>query len=225
MRSALLSTTVLAVSIVAGAQANKVKIVKADQAAAVAGVLQKSELPTAFTWTAGKLDTTPTSSPTGCKGFHPKTSDLVTTGKASITYSAGGIQTQSQAELLQTAAMVKADFTRTFTSAFLQCLAAQFQSGAKGLKVLQGGKLNFPKDAPMTAAYRLIFSITANGKTNEGIVDLVALGSGRKELSFTLTAIIGTAKQVQQDSQAIASIDLALAGDLAKRVLGLQPKP
>lgn len=212
----------LALGLAAGAQANKTKLNKADQASAAASLLRVSQLPAPFTWKGGP--TTPSSSGStsfSCKGFSPKSSDLVTTGKADATFTAQGVQLQDRAELLQTAKMVSDDFSRTFVPALIPCLAATFAHNIAGLVLLEAGRITFPLVAPHTAAYRIIFKLTPKGKPAErGVVDFVALGGGRKELSLVFTAILGSAADVKSGANGMTVIDVDLATLLAREALG-----
>jgi hypothetical protein len=226
-RSAILLVTgsLVALALTAGAQANKVQINKADQAKAVASLVQIGDLPAALKWTAGKLSTTPTSSSFSCKGYNPKSSDLVTTGKASITFDGTGVHLESEAQLLKTAKMVQDDYNRTFVSALGPCLGSALGKSVKGLKVLRVGQINFPKDAPLTAAYRVLYTTPVKGQNIEGALDLIALGNGREEVSLTLTAILGTSQTDEQNGlTAMAMIEQSLASKLAKRALGIKAK-
>ena len=188
-------------------------------------LLKLSELPAPFTWKGGKT-TSPSSSGSSfsCKGFTPKSSDLLTTGKADATFTAQGVQLQDHAVVLQTAKMVSDDFGRTFVPALVPCLATSFAHTITGLVVLKAGRVTFPQVAKYAAAYRIIFKITPKGKASEeGIVDYVALGAGRKELSLLFTAILGSATQVKNGANGMAVIDVNLATLLARDRLGAKP--
>jgi hypothetical protein len=224
-RGAILVTALLALGLAAGAQANKTKLNKADQAAASSALLKLSELPAPFTWKGGKTSSAGSGGSTfNCKGFTPKSSDLVTTGKADATFTAQGVQLEDHAELLQTAKMVSDDFTRTFVPALVPCLVTTFEHNITGLVVLKAGRVTFPKLATYDAAYRIIFKITPKGKASEeGIVDFVALGGGRKELTLLFTAILGTPTDVTNGANGMAAIDLSLSTLLARDALGAKP--
>jgi hypothetical protein len=222
IRGAILLGALLALGLAAEAQANKTKINKADQAAAGSSLLKLSELPAPFTWKGGKTTSAGSgASSFNCKGFKPKSSDLVTTGKADATFTAQGVQLQDQAEVLQTAKMVSDDFGRTFVPALVPCLETTFEHSITGLVVLKVGRVTFPQVAKYAAAYRIIFKITPKGKASEeGIVDFVALGAGRKELTLLFTAILGSAAQVKSGANGMSLIDVNLATLLARNALG-----
>ena len=225
IRGAILLGTLLALELAAGAQANKTKLNKADQAAAAGSLLKLSELPAPFTWKGGQTTSAGSSgSSFSCKDFTPKSSDLVTTGKADATFIAQGVQLQDHAVVLQTAKMVSDDFGRTFVPALVPCLATSFAHTITGLVVLKAGRVTFPQVAKYAAAYRIIFKITPKGKASEeGIVDYIALGAGRKELSLLFTAILGSATQVKNGANGMAVIDVNLATLLARDALGAKP--
>jgi hypothetical protein len=188
----------------------------------VGSLLKLGELPAPFTWKGGKITTaSATGSSFDCKGFKPKSSDLVTTGNASATFTAQGVQLQDHAEVLQTAKMVSDDFARTFVPAIVPCLSTTFAHNITGLIVIEAGRVTFPQLAKYAAAYRIVFKITPKGaKTEEGVVDFIALGAGRKELSLLFTAILGTASQVTSGEKGMDVIDLNLSTLLAKNALG-----
>jgi hypothetical protein len=222
--AALAAVAAVALVVATGAQANKVQINKADQAKAVASLVQLSELPSALKWQAGKLSTSPASSSFKCKGYNPKSSDLVTTGRATQTFDGTGVHLESEAQLLKTAKMVQDDYSRTFVAGLGPCLSEVLGKGVNGLKVLRVGQITFPKDAPLTAAYRVLYTTPIKGKNVEGALDLIALGNGREELSLTLTAVLGTTQADEQNGlTAMAMIEQALAAKLAKRALGVKP--
>ncbi len=225
IRSAILVSALLALGAVAGAQANKTKNNKADQATAVGSLLKLGELPAPFTWKGGKVAAgSAGGSSFNCKGFKPKSSDLVTTGNASATFTAQGVQLQDHAEVLQTAKMVSDDFGRTFIPALVPCLETTFEHNITGLVVLKAGRVTFPQLAKYAAAYRIVFKITPKGaKTEEGVVDFIALAAGRKELSLLFTAILGTASDVASGEKGMDAIDLNLSTLLAKNALGAKP--
>lgn len=225
VRGSILLGAGLALALATAAQANKTKLNAADQAAAKSSLLKLSELPAPFTWKGGITSSSGSSgSSFSCKGFNPKTSDLVTTGKADATFTAQGVQLQDHAEVLQSAQMVSNDFRRTFVPALLPCLSTTFARTITGLVVLKAGRVTFPQVAKYAAAYRIIFKITPKGKAaEEGIVDFVALGAGRKELSLLFTAILGTATDVKNGANGMAVIDLDLATLLARNALGVKP--
>jgi hypothetical protein len=222
IRGAILAGALLALGVAAGAQANKTKLNKADQASASGSLLKLSQLPAPFTWKGGKSTSAGSGgSSFSCKGFTPKSSDLVTTGKADATFTAQGVQLQDHAEVLQTAKMVNDDFSRTFVPALVPCLETTFAHNITGLVVLKAGRVTFPQLASHAAAYRIIFKITPKGKApEEGIVDFVALGAGRKELTLLFTAILGTPADVKNGANGMALIDVNLATLLARNALG-----
>ncbi|HEY4348974.1 MAG TPA: hypothetical protein VGM80_15460 [Gaiellaceae bacterium] len=222
VHGAALLAAVLALGLVAGAGANKNKLNKADIAAARANLLKLSDLPPPFTWKSGKVQAGVSPPPLSCKGFRPKTSDLVTTGHADVVFTAQGVQLEDQSELLQSTKMVQNDFKRTFVAALLPCLKETFTRGATGLAVLRVGQISFPHVATYTAAYRILFKLTAKGKpSEEGAFDLIALGAGRKEVSLAFSAILGSAANEKSGLGGMAVIEQKLSAVLAKRALGM----
>ncbi|HWE82471.1 MAG TPA: hypothetical protein VG265_12545 [Gaiellaceae bacterium] len=210
----------LALALAAGAQANKTKIDKADQAASVSALVKVGDLPKPFTWTGGKVVTGGGGSGFSCKNFKPKSSDLVTTGAAGTTFTAQGVQLSENAERLKTATMVTNDVKRTFVGALVPCLAQTLAAGAPGMTVQKAAPVTFPRDAKYTAAIRILFTIKPKGKTAEhGAFDYIALGAGRTEISITFTAIFGSLKQQTGALNGMAAIDENMAKLIAKRSL------
>jgi hypothetical protein len=162
-----------------------IRLNAADQAAARAVVLKASDLGTA--WKGGFKTPDLTSAPP-CGGYHPKQSDLVTTGAAETEFQNSGTDIDSEAQIQQTAAMVKLDWKRTFTPQLLTCLRAAFkQSFGTKATVVSVDQVAFPRVGALTRAYRALIDVPSGGTKIRLLTDLVAFGGGRTELTLRVT--------------------------------------
>jgi hypothetical protein len=223
-----------AAAVLAAAQAataNRVQTNPADQAAAKHGVLRLADLPPITSWKAENVGgggaSASASSSLGCKGYDPKDSDLVTTGQAMSQFGAPGAELQNQVTMLSTARMVELDWRRTITVQLQRCLREAFVRGGGGLHVVSLRKVPFPKVAPHTVAYRLIYGMKLKGKSTVGAADFIILAGGRFEITFFLVANLGSHSQVTSGEAGMTIIERALAGTVAERLLKRQaaPKP
>lgn len=175
-----------AVALPAAAGADQIKFNAHDQAAARAVIIKPADLGTGWKGGRKKPDL---SSITGCSNYHPKSSDLVTTGAAESEYSNSGVDFDSEAEILQTSQMVALDWQRSVKPALVTCVRQLFakQLGGKG-KLVSAKKIGFPRVATYTADYRVVFSETANGQTVPIMSDFLIFGKGRTEVTLVTVA-------------------------------------
>jgi hypothetical protein len=197
-RSLLVSLAVLCALTFAGAAlAEKwpVQYNAADQAAARAAVLKKSDLGTAG-WTGGARK--PDFSPSECTTYQPKVSDLLVTGAAASAWSyAGALVFHSETWVLKTAAMVKLDWQRTVAHpSFLPCAREEFGS-EPNWKLVSVKRIGLPALAPLARRYRLVVDYTREGETVRLLVDLILIGKGRTEISLLTTAPYADRKPVE----------------------------
>lgn len=157
----------------------------AGNAAARASVVQRADLGTATGWTGGFKAPDMSSTPP-CHGFAPKQSDLVVVGAAASAWQHSGLELQSQANILETFAMVQLDWQRTVldarvTPCLRETLLKQLGTGAK---LVHFGVLAFPRVAPLVRCYRAV--VTTSGV--KVFVDVLALGKGRTEIELLTVA-------------------------------------
>ncbi|HEV2592828.1 MAG TPA: hypothetical protein VGU02_13160, partial [Gaiellaceae bacterium] len=153
MRQAAVFAAALAALVFAGAALAdqwQVHRTAAGNAAAQAAVIQRADIGTATGWTGGSRAPDMTSTPP-CHGFAPKQSDLVVVGAAASAWQHTGLELQSQANVLQTAAMVKLDWQRTVvdtrvTPCLRETLLKQLGAGAT---LAHFGVVAFAKVAPL----------------------------------------------------------------------------
>ena len=140
----------------ATADKEQIHLTAAGQKAARAAVMQRADLGDATGWTGGakKPDLSPG---TGCANFDPKQSDLVLIGAAETVFKHTGVEFDSEAQVLQTPAMVRLDWQRTVLSPqVLPCVRTNIQKHlAASERLVSVGRLAFPAVAPYTRAYRV----------------------------------------------------------------------
>jgi hypothetical protein len=181
----------------------------ADQAAARGAILKKTDFGTGWTGGAKKPDLSP---PQTCPGYDPKQSDLVLTGVAESDWKHPGLELDSEAQVLKTAAMVKLDWQRTVVDPHATaCLKTQLRKRFNGtVKFVSFKRVAFPHVGTYSRAYVTLLDVTANGTTVRVASEDVLLGTKRTELTLTST----TAKSAQA---AVHTVDVKLAKILVAR--------
>jgi hypothetical protein len=197
----ILLLSVLALAVAAGSALAAVtdreqhKFNAADQAAAKSAVLVRSDLG-ATGWTGGakKPDLSP---PKTCPDWNPKQSDLVLTGAAETDWKHAGLEIDSEAQVLQTAAMVKLDWQRTVVDPHaISCLETQLRkslASSTSAKFVSFKRIAFPHVGTYSRAYLATVDVTSNGTTIPVVVEDVLIGSKRTEITISST----TAKALQ----------------------------
>jgi len=180
---------VLAASAAAATDPGKeqVHLVAADQAAARAAVLLRTDLGAG--WTGGQKKPSLSSTP-DCPGWHPKQSDLVLTGAAEADFTHAGLEVDSNAQVLRTARMVRLDWGRTAVAPqVMRCMRTELQKQTpSGAKVVSVKRIAFPRVSTYTAAYRLTIDVTSGTTTVPVWSDVILFGRGRTELELTVIA-------------------------------------
>ena len=199
MRRGLLTIVILLAcagsALAAVADREQHKFNAADQAAAKSAVLVRSDLG-ATGWTGGakKPDLSP---PKPCSNWNPKQSDLVLTGAAETDWKHAGLEIDSEAQVLQTPAMVKLDWQRTVVDPHaISCLESQLRKSLAATttaKFVSFKRLSFPHVGTYSRAYLTTIDVTSNGTTIPVVIEDVLIGSKRTELSISST----TAKALQ----------------------------
>lgn len=206
-----ISVAILVAAFAAGAAVaatgEKVQIhfTAADRAAAKRAVAQRSDLGSSAGWSGGPTKPDLSPAPT-CTNFHPKQHDLVMTGAAASSWKNPIAQFDTQAQVMQTPAMVAVDWQRTvLASAAIPCLKSLL------VKQLGGGvtfvgfrRVLFPPVATMSRAYVLLVDVkTQTGKVRVAI-EIVLIGHGRTELTIESTAPNAAQKVVAQADAELA---------------------
>ncbi len=193
--------------VVAGATAadpgkQKIELNAADQAAARAVVLRRSDLGAG--WTGGRIKPDLTSQ-VSCASYHPKVSDLVVTGAAESQFRGTGLVLANEVEIFRTAAMVDRDWRRSIVPAAVPCLRRTLTKGlGTQAKVLSFGRIPFPKAGTHSAAFRGIVVVSALGQTVRVLLDIVLVGRGRTEISLDATAPASGARVVSAAERRLA---------------------
>jgi hypothetical protein len=184
-KSLLAAGAALALASAAFAAGPIVRKNAADDAVARAAVVKRADLGGSG-W-KGSVTPVAKPDPVSCPGFRPKQSDLVVTGAAASEWQNQGTDVSSEVDVLQTAAMVRLDWSRTIRPGLLKCLAGAFTGSGGGATVtpVSTSKIAFPNMAPMTAAYRVVVKVTQSGQTVRVVSDVILLGKGRSEASIT----------------------------------------
>jgi hypothetical protein len=202
------------VAVASIADKEQIHLTNAGQAAARAAVLTKADLGTAPGWTGGAKKPDLSSTPP-CPGFRPKQSDLVVNGAAETVFKQPAIQFDSEAQVLQTAHMVKLDWQRTVIAPqILPCLRiAVAKSAGTSAHVTSIRRTAFPRVATFTSAIRILLDVKTSGSTTPVtvFVDVVLVGRGRTEITLTTTAPLLA-------STAVRAAEIRLARILAGRV-------
>jgi hypothetical protein len=181
--------TTAAVALAGNGNKEKIRFNAAGQAAARAAVLRKSDLGSGSSWTGGARKPDLSAADT-CPNYNPKQSDLVLTGAAATRFSAGTLVFDSEAQVLQSARMVRLDWQRSVLApGLLPCLRSMAaKSSPVNATVVSIEKLPFPRVATYTAAFRLITDVrSSNGKLRI-LVDIALFGRRRTEVMLTTSA-------------------------------------
>ncbi len=183
----LLIVALLALAAAGGALANQIRLTPADQARARTAVVRRADLGgTGWTGGAKKPDLASGSS---CVGYHPKDSDLVTTGAAESAFTNGALSFDSEVLLLKTATMVGADWHRSVRPAALVCLK---QLLGRELGAQAGSSRRPARRSPRwPATPRTSASSPTSrprGRRVRILVDVLLVGKGRSELTLTTIA-------------------------------------
>ena len=211
---ALLGAVGAALLLAGGAMADKeqIHLTAAGQKAARAAVLQRADLGAATGWTGGakKPDLSPG---TGCANFNPKQSDLVLIGAAETVFKHTGVEFDSEAQVLQTPAMVRLDWQRTVLSPqVLPCARSTFQKHLTASeRLISVRRVAFPAVSAYTHAYRVIVAVTSGSVTIRIFVDLVLIGRGSTEITLTTTAPLLAEPAVRAAEVRVARILVARA--------------
>ena len=187
--AAVVGVALVAAGAVLAENPGKEKIARtaAGNAQAKAEVLRRADVGQG--WTGGFRKPV-LNSPPRCS-YRPKQSDLVIVGAAETTWNKPAYEIDSEAQVLRTAAMVSRDWRRTVVAPqVVPCLREAFTKvlGSNG-KLVSVRAVAFPHLTTYTHAWRFVAKIKdGSGGTVPFESDFVALGTGRNEVSLTLTA-------------------------------------
>ncbi len=159
-----------------------VKPTKASQIAAKDAVLSRADLGTKW---AGNAVANPSSKLPVCPAQHPSYHDLTVSGHAETVFvlQTSGITVDSDAQVLQSPAVVASTFTRMLGPKLSTCLRYNLvKTGVPASAVGAVTKLALPVVGEHSAAYRVT--------VNEGsiLADFIFLGSGRTQMFLNIVA-------------------------------------
>lgn len=198
---------------VALADKEQIHLTSAGQAAARAAVMHKADLGGAAGWTGGskKPDL---SGGTGCANFKPKQSDLVLIGAAETVFKHPGVEFDSEAQVLETPAMVRLDWQRTVLAPqVMPCLRQNVEhSLTSAERLVSVRRIAFPAISGYTRAYRTTVDVKSTAGTVRVFVDLVLIGHGSTEITLTTTAPMAAESAVRAAELRLSRILVARAG-------------
>jgi hypothetical protein len=195
----------------AGTAANRerVELTPAGQADARAAVLRRADLSTTLSWSGGETKPDIASDfPFSSCSYHPKQSDLVLNGAAEADWKATGIEFSSEANVLETPAMVTLDWQRSIAAPeVLPCLRDGFAKQLeRGERLASFTRLALPGLAEYAREYRAIIDVSAASGTGQVLIDVIVLGRGRTEITLTATAAYAIRSAVDQAELALAEV-------------------
>jgi hypothetical protein len=212
-RAAVLVAAIAAALLLAGAAVadkEQIHLTAAGQAAARAAVMQRADLGGASGWTGGpkKPDL---SAGTGCANFKPRQSDLVLVGAAETVFKHPGVEFDSEAQVLQTPAMVRLDWQRTVLAPqVMPCLRSNLQKQLTAAEQLVSvRRISFPAVSAYTRAYRTTVDVESASGTTRIFVDLVVIGRRSTEITLMTTAPMVAAGAVRAAELRLAHILVA----------------
>jgi hypothetical protein len=185
-----------AAAVRAGGGDAQIKFNPADQAAARAVLIRRSDLGSTG-WEGGRVKPDLAGGPS-CPNYHPNLSDLVITGAAKSAFRRSGFEFDSTAEVLKTRRMVTLDWRRSVLApGVVPCLR---QTLARGLgssaKVISFRKLPFPPLATHTALFRGVIGVQAQGQTVRVLADTIVVGRLRTEITLGVAGPAAATKAI-----------------------------
>lgn len=189
------------VQAVLAADTRPIKLNSGDQAAAKAATLKAADLGPGWKGGVKKPDLTPSSD---CSAKVP---DRVLTGAAKTVFQAQGAMVTSEANILESPAMVAADWKRTVGNhAFMVACVRNELSEVADVKLISVKKLGFPKLTHYSARYRIVADFGPKGSRLRVLIDMIQLGQGRTEISIVLSARYGDRAAAEIAERRLAQI-------------------
>jgi hypothetical protein len=164
----------------------QIKFTAADQTAAHAAVIRRSDLGSASGWTGGARKPDLSAGPT-CSNYHPKRSDLVLTGAAETVFQNGQLEFDGEAVVLRTAQMVQLDWQREVQAPGATACLRSYLTKTLGstANLVSFAKLSIPQIATYTAGFRIGLEIRTNGKAASYVLEALLIGRGRTEITLS----------------------------------------
>jgi hypothetical protein len=207
--AASLAALALGVAVARAGNREQIKLTAADQSAARAAIVHKSDL--GSSWSGGRKKPDLSSSVPPCAGYHPKQSDLVLTGAAKSEFSSTGFDVVSEAQVLRTRRMVALDWQRSVLAPGTdKCLRSMIgKELGSSARLVSFARLAFPRLATYTRAFRFVFDVSASGQKVRVISDIVLVGRSRTELTLTMAAPASAKAALTHTERELARITLA----------------
>jgi len=181
-----------------------------DQALAQSVVLKTVDLGSSAAWSGG-VSAAGATQLRSCANFHPRQSDLVITGDEQSDYTrvGGGMQYHDEAQVMQTANMVRLDWQRNVLDPnALPCLRTFFVKNLVGDQHLVSlSRLSLPRIATYTAGYRAL--VDQSGVRT--VIDVLFVGRNRTEITLETSAPYSSVKQVDRAELRLAHLLVARA--------------
>lgn len=164
----------------------KIALTAAGNAQAKAEVVRRTDVGPGWKGGFKKPDL---SSSMPCTNYKPKQSDLVLIGVAETTFSSPPFAVDSEAQVLRTSSMVRRDWQRTILDPrVIPCLRQGFTKAlGSSSKLVSFRRIAFPQVTPLTRAFRAVFKVNTQLGQVPVEIDFLAMGSGRNELTLTLS--------------------------------------
>jgi hypothetical protein len=172
----------------------QIKLTAADQAAARAALVRRSDLPGA-PWLGGRIKPDLSQAPRTCRDYRPKQSDLVLTGIAEngFTRRDGRWYVNSEVQMVRTTRMLRLDWQRVVVAP--RAIRCRRRDIAKRIsrhgRLVSFRRIPFPRLTRYAVEYRAVVEVPA-GNTDAGrwLVDAVLVGTGRAEMTLNVLARI-----------------------------------
>jgi hypothetical protein len=182
-----------------------IRLNAADQAAARAVVLKKSDFGVPRIWTGGKTKPDFSANPT-CPNYHPNLSRFVVTGAAATEWRGAGLgEVQTQTEVLKTAEMVRKEWRLQIDApGALSCLRSivkrEFTSPA--VRFVSFGRTSFPHIATHTIGLRVV----AEANRTKLVVEIALFGQGRTEVELSVAGLYSARTPIASETKRLARV-------------------
>jgi hypothetical protein len=172
--------------VAAGDGKQQIRFNPADQAAARAVVMRRTDLGSSG-WQGGRVKPDLSSGPT-CPNFHPKVSDLVVTGAAETVFHRSALEFGNVVEILQTRRMVRLDWQRSVLApGAIPCLRRTIGKGlGPNARLISFAKVPFPHVSAYSGRFRAVISVEAFGREARLVTDIVFVLRGRTEITLNV---------------------------------------
>src|SRR5262249_60694404 len=106
-------------------------------------------------------------------------------GNRSCANARAGVQASLDSQVMETVDQLRKAFARTIQPPLPGCLAYQLRQ-SPGVVAVSVERIDFPKVAPVSAAFRAAITVRTKGRTARLVTDFVFFGNGRLEYSLNV---------------------------------------